>query len=628
MIIIKNDRRVYPSNYKIANQFENKTGTIDFDLSCLNYEGNKYLICKYQGDNDFKKPLLLDENNSVPVLTFLSAKSGVYQCVLVISSAAIDENYDFSTDNPLFVSNVFSIYVDENFLTGTSTAWDLPPAMQNKFDELIALIDKVNEDLESGAFDGNGIENIEKTSSNQNIDSYTINYTDGSTSTFTVTNGLNGKDGTDGITPNIQIGTVTTLEPNQQATVERTGTDAEPVFNFGIPKGEKGDNTSDNILIGTVPKQENPSIDDGWEAPLRDLVLYGKSTQEADPSPSDPKEITSIDKVDLSICGKNLFDVDKAKNTENYKLVNVSGVNLMAIELKLEKNTTYYVSCKATSPAVNINICSTTARKSLKTSNIQSIATNENGILYFGFVGSAVDVGVFDSQYTNIQIEKNSFTSYEPYIEPQTLSLTPPQPLYSTLDGSIADEVDVDKGVYRYNLKKTTFDKTQMSNVKYQTATNSGYSVFAFNLSQDLISDRKVNSAVLCNILQGLNKGIGTWYTDKLNVISGDSASKNVFYANVSSEIITPEQFLSLFENNVEFGFALEIPTEQPIHQEDLQKLKALKNYTGVTNILCNAPVSFNYEQSLQIVINKLINKVGANTISVKALESEVINNV
>ncbi|EGT3614922.1 hypothetical protein FHH43_01535 [Clostridium perfringens] len=49
--------------------------------------------------------------------------------------------------------------------------------------------------------------------------------------------GDNGKDGINGITPNIQIGTVTTVEHNQNATVTRRGTNEEPVFDFAIPKG-------------------------------------------------------------------------------------------------------------------------------------------------------------------------------------------------------------------------------------------------------------------------------------------------------------------------------------------------------------------------------------------------------
>ena len=50
-----------------------------------------------------------------------------------------------------------------------------------------------------------------------------------------------------GLTPDFSIGTVTTLQPNQDATVTITGTDEEPVLNFGIPKGDKGDPGEVNI---------------------------------------------------------------------------------------------------------------------------------------------------------------------------------------------------------------------------------------------------------------------------------------------------------------------------------------------------------------------------------------------
>lgn len=45
---------------------------------------------------------------------------------------------------------------------------------------------------------GRGIVSIEKTNSDGNIDTYTITYSDGTTSTYTVKNGENGKDGKDG----------------------------------------------------------------------------------------------------------------------------------------------------------------------------------------------------------------------------------------------------------------------------------------------------------------------------------------------------------------------------------------------------------------------------------------------
>lgn len=46
--------------------------------------------------------------------------------------------------------------------------------------------------------------------------------------------------GDTGITPNLQVGTVTTGNPGTSAEVTITGTPEEPVLNFKIPKGEPG----------------------------------------------------------------------------------------------------------------------------------------------------------------------------------------------------------------------------------------------------------------------------------------------------------------------------------------------------------------------------------------------------
>lgn len=49
-----------------------------------------------------------------------------------------------------------------------------------------------------------------------------------------------GKDGKDGVTPQLSIGTVTTLAAGSNATVSMTGTTEAPILNFGIPKGADG----------------------------------------------------------------------------------------------------------------------------------------------------------------------------------------------------------------------------------------------------------------------------------------------------------------------------------------------------------------------------------------------------
>ena len=49
--------------------------------------------------------------------------------------------------------------------------------------------------------------------------------------------GAAGRDGTNAVNPNFTIGTVTTLGPNESATVTLSGTYPNLVLNFGIPRG-------------------------------------------------------------------------------------------------------------------------------------------------------------------------------------------------------------------------------------------------------------------------------------------------------------------------------------------------------------------------------------------------------
>lgn len=101
---------------------------------------------------------------------------------------------------------------------------------------------------------GNGITNITKTSTSGLIDTYTISYTNGNSSTYTIANGKDGRDGVngtngqDGQAATITVGTTTTGEAGTNASVTNSGTSSNAVFNFTIPQGAKGDD-GDNYVI-------------------------------------------------------------------------------------------------------------------------------------------------------------------------------------------------------------------------------------------------------------------------------------------------------------------------------------------------------------------------------------------
>ena len=98
---------------------------------------------------------------------------------------------------------------------------------------LIAMKDLIGKE-------GIGIQSVEQTTTSTEdggTNVVTVKKTDGTTSTFSVKNGSKGSTGK---TPNIQIGTVETLESGSNATASISGTAEAPLLNLGIPKGETG----------------------------------------------------------------------------------------------------------------------------------------------------------------------------------------------------------------------------------------------------------------------------------------------------------------------------------------------------------------------------------------------------
>lgn len=70
-----------------------------------------------------------------------------------------------------------------------------------------------------------------------------------------------------GAAATIAVGSVSTLEPDQQATVRNSGTEGAAVFNFGIPrgvqgrKGDKGDK-GDDLDYSTMTEEEKSELND------------------------------------------------------------------------------------------------------------------------------------------------------------------------------------------------------------------------------------------------------------------------------------------------------------------------------------------------------------------------------
>lgn len=87
---------------------------------------------------------------------------------------------------------------------------------------------------------GTGIVDIEPAGQSADGNIYRIYLSDGTSYDFTAPKGDTGNPGAVGVTPNLQIGEVTTLDAGADATASITGTAENPLLNLGIPKGAVG----------------------------------------------------------------------------------------------------------------------------------------------------------------------------------------------------------------------------------------------------------------------------------------------------------------------------------------------------------------------------------------------------
>lgn len=129
--------------------------------------------------------------------------------------------------------------------------------------------------------------------------------------------GKDGKDGINGVTPDFSIGTVTTLEPNESASVTLTGTEEEPVLNFGIPRGEKGEQGDvslsdlEKIMVTDTASGAIASFPDGSDLlPAKSLVanIVPKQSGSGTPSPENIRPISGWTEVEVFDTGVNVWD--------------------------------------------------------------------------------------------------------------------------------------------------------------------------------------------------------------------------------------------------------------------------------------------------------------------------------
>ena len=370
------------------------------------------------------------------------------------------------------------------------------------------------------------------------------------------------------------------------------------------------------------------------ETPTEETIAYsaddvseiGYSWQDTtSPSPTIKSEVKGVEKIDILKTGKNLFDINdedvylSPNITHNgNQIIKNDGSIFPRIKLKnlvIDKEYTLSYSTKL--------------NKSISNGQLLSAISSKNtgypdGVVLYKFGNGRTDYNVkikftatqsemyliFSIQpetITNLQIELgDTATSYESYKE-QRVNITPTKQMYSTLDGSISDFVDVQSGNEVYNMSgEIVFDGSSDERIRYDEAGKKFY------ISVNNILHNSVVGNASLNFCDSYEYNVKIW---------ADLSEEYGFVVNLGDIIIRDLRFndLTSFKeylqtNPITVVYPLISPTEIPIPQEDLKLLKSLKTEQGVTNIFVGGEVKptieARYPRDLALVQQQLEQKI------------------
>ena len=195
-------------------------------------------------------------------------------------------------------------------------------ALQKGLNDINNKIDEVDEKLdgiETAIEETNGISSIEKTSTSGLVDTYTITYTNGNTTTFDVSNG-NGID---------RIEKTATVGNKDTYTIYFTNgsTTTYEVSNGEVTREELEEEVDRlsmiyNAFPSTTGEVEEGSINGTAEVPFKEIGLKGNTSQNGEPTPDTPIPVNVV-------TGDNSITISNNDNTQSQTYP----INLGSIEL-------------------------------------------------------------------------------------------------------------------------------------------------------------------------------------------------------------------------------------------------------------------------------------------------------
>nr|DAG50988.1 MAG TPA: nucleoid-associated protein [Caudoviricetes sp.] len=485
--------------------------------------------------------------------------------------------------------------------------------------------------------------------------------------------GKDGSPGATGATPRFTV-TAVTGEAGTAASVTQSGTAENPMVEFTIPQGIKGNTGKDapqevvmytaqtlddaqkaqarenigaadearqNILVGG--ETGNPiAVDDAFAAPLCGLTVYGKSTQNGTPTPDAPIPIVSAGDagtIRIKITGKNLISTEALFSPTKTAFDVIDGHIKGTTETRYAQIGYLLQSGYPAQYTASVSGGSKTVETELRAYKwidgkignlvVQDIfPVGKRATISFSTDGKSEyfvffrPYGVSDFDYYDMQLEiGTTATSFEPYHE-QTLTLPtrnglPGIPVtsggnYTDPTGQqwVCDEADLERGVRVQRVKVKELSPNDKWTYKKLDSGNNNFQTRIYGADVS-----KIGSPSICNILPFTN----VIWNDNIRNLPKIYANDQEITASFppSSEYSSLEAFKQLLTNAKSFIFyCLATPIETPLTSAEITAYKALTTYAPDTVVQASdgAGVKLGYQRDVSIVIKNLEDAIASMT--------------
>ena len=350
-----------------------------------------------------------------------------------------------------------------------------------------------------------------------------------------------------------------------------------------------GDKFLQYAIKNTVTGESPVAITDSAEEKLQDLKLLGKTeqTQDPPPSPNNPQEIKNVGKynsdtgkyeIDVQVTGKNLFNISdlKAGKVREDGYIDSVYKNYKTIVLDIKSSGNYLIRFKKNADYDGIYITAKYFNGQFSTPYLNVFAeqnayiTLNKGINILSFKAKKNNNETTFTGDSNIMISYVKNIEYEPYREPQTVTLSLNQPLRGI--GEYKDEVTKD-GIVR-RIKQITLNGSENWSLSNAVLVNTN-KFYLPKVDDAYSAYRKISSLVdaLPFVADENSDELGQRFYLGNPMINLDKEK----FPNVD----TLKKYLS--ENPMTVQYVIEKPIIEPLPEDFKQAIESLKTYYPTT---------------------------------------------